>query len=440
MNPPDVLDVYCVHESFVIEATLPYEENRSCIWPDVMKDPLPDPPISIWRIEAPSTYSKKTGEPLAFGSNYFITSPSFERPQFPVYALRNPLYTPDSPVEDKSTNVLEDIIEKENSSSLSELLDSYPIEEVEYIPISIDVEEASAIYAKWINDKWFAPTTLKTQVPEARLLYIPHFTFSTVAISEYSLDVLPIGDLGAIWLNEDFTRRTEYSDMIFIAIENNEIIELIEPLIENLTLKDLKVSNIDNAPPHLDICNPSLRWNDCEKMIQEREKQIWFEESQQTFTEVYKTRNFKINSKFVDIAFRVTLLPFYMMEYTYEDKKYRFIVNAQNGLCNGTRPVNILGGLTNWWSKTLNPGIYIGSQLISEDPKYSKTYKPKLFYLIFPPSDTKYFTYQIGWIKLKNESNNLIQFRAKQKGTTKTGIIYNFLPGDTKFFPYRGQW
>ena len=52
-----------------------------------------------------------------------------------------------------------------------------------------------------------------------------------------------------------------------------------------------------------------------------------------------RMRNFSMSLEFADESWRYILLPLYLATYNYENKAYQVMVNGQNGIIAGQRPV-----------------------------------------------------------------------------------------------------
>ena len=91
-NPPNVDQCVCVHKDLAVRASLVQEEDGQCAWPDLRRQEcLPYPKLSIWRISTCSAVDEN-GEPQYLGDHSFVATSSFSKPDFPVYALKNPFY------------------------------------------------------------------------------------------------------------------------------------------------------------------------------------------------------------------------------------------------------------------------------------------------------------------------------------------------------------
>uniref|UniRef100_A0A6U1SJJ4 Uncharacterized protein n=1 Tax=Vannella robusta TaxID=1487602 RepID=A0A6U1SJJ4_9EUKA len=440
IHPPETTEVVCVHKSLVLPASLPFEANRSCIWPDLLKDPLPDPPISIWRIEAPQQASAN-GEPLAFAGNYFIANASFERPKMPVYALANPYFEPLStqsdstptkqekseeiPMEASQAQSFDDsAVEMEPKvEEIPEAFDMQRITEVEYLPTLITPEEALRSFEEWLTNLWFAPVEVRNKPVHpgsVEFRHLPYYVFDTIVTSEMTPQTTTEEE-------KQTTTTSRHSDMLYSAIDEQEIEEILQGTAA-WDLSRIELFPRESFPPLPleSYKDPSKVWEQCRTNLQTAEAKA-------------RGDSGRVRTTFKGTHFRLLLVPVYVAEFEHDNNVYRFVVNGQHGSCHGNRPFNLLSGLSRLWGSSDRPGVYSGHELQKKENNET-LYDNDLHYLIFPPSKSSLFSYHIGWFKLHNKSQDTIQIRGKEKKGRAVGIIYPLPPGDSQCFPYKGSW
>lgn len=447
MEVPNRLNFLCIHKNFVTQAELTFESNRSCIWPNLLQDPLPEPKLSIWRIKPPEKPSEN-GEPYAFKNNYFIASASFERPKFPVYSLKNPSFIEKKKQEIQIPEELEFWEEKkpkntENQIQISAFNMSI-LNDVDYIPVSISNEKAIELFSNWISSLWFAPVSLKNQVIHSNCLkiqYFPYFVFNVKSKTTYNIN--PIFKQNQQENEFKITEKsllTDHCDLMFYAFNPKESEELISS-INDWKLSEIQVSNIEKFQN--DLNQIQLRKIEdisefCIDYIKKNERNSIESENANL---IHSTVS-NIQTDIECIDFRLLFLPFYVANFNYENNSYSFFINAQNGTYNGSRPFNLFSGISKLWNSSEKPGLYSGFDLSKRDTKNQNLYHENLFYLIFNPSKRNLLGQSCcGWIKLHNSSSSPVKIRGiERSGKKRKGIIYPLLPGDSSCFPYKGNW
>jgi len=435
-----------------MEGEATFESNRSCIWPDFNANDLPSPQLSLWRIVPQPQKLSAEGEPIAIPSNYFVAQPSFERPQFPVYALRNPRFE-DSPSNtspslrhsreslpvEHSPRVQEEQKKKEEVPriQISEL------EEARILPIRVRRTKAAHLYANWVDSLWFAPAALRQQhfhEDIVDLVYLPYFLYDSIVRSHYTMEEMAPTDESdedtePVWNPISQTRTTRVCDAMAPAFSEESYRELMSDDVIGENSSAGQVVPIESIPQDVPLIDPYQCWESCQQQLEEAEANTW-QEALRSIT--VQTRNFQIQTSFHDVHFRLLMIPVYTATFEHRGSTYRFVINATNGLTNGTRPFSLWNGIGSLWGKVERPGIYSGAELASG--KDSILFEKDKSYLLFPPSKKSFFSSEVGWIQVKNKSSERIQFRAKERSGKREGIIFSLPPGETRFFPYRGHW
>ena len=422
----------CVHRSLVIEGSAAYEPNRSCIWPDFFAESLPSPELSLWRIEAPNLVSED-GEPISFGHNYFVAQPSFERPTFPVYALRNPNFGTLSSSKLPFTA----------HAHQHDPFDLGLLQEAVVLPSKVSKEEALKLYRTWVEGLWFAPANIRQQQFHEGLfeqVYLPYYAFDATMTSNYTAEErVPEASQtleGAEWRNVETTHTTEHCDLLQPAFEEYELKELITEEFVGWALSEGVPTPMKELPAHLlPLAAPSERWPVCQHILFNREATAKKEAMSMSHLE---TRHIDVFSELTSVRFRMILVPILTTSFYHGGHKYHFVINAVTGATNGSRPYALWNGLGSLWQREEVPGVYSGSQLAGG--KSSELFKDGLFYLVFPPSKRNLLTTEVGWIELQNNSSNPIKFQGKERNGKRVGIIYKLEAQQTLFFPYKGHW
>ncbi|MCC6180513.1 MAG: hypothetical protein IT237_01635 [Bacteroidia bacterium] len=227
------------------------------------------------------------------------------------------------------------------------------------LPFKINNKEATQIFESWVSGLWFAPSKLKQYAQQSseklKGMYMPYWTYDTNTISNYA------GMRGDhYYITETYTdsqgktqtrqvRRTrwssasgtvynEFDDVLIIASRS-----LPESLVNDLEpwdLKDLAAYNDKflsgfitesyqtDLKTGFDKAKLKMR-----PVIESRVRQDIGGDEQQINS---------LNSEYNDITFKHILLPLWISSYKYNDKVYRFLINARTGEAQGERPYSAI--------------------------------------------------------------------------------------------------
>ncbi len=227
------------------------------------------------------------------------------------------------------------------------------------LPFKINNKEATQKFVAWVSGLWFAPSKLKqyAQHSSEKLngMYMPYWTYDTNTTSNYA------GMRGDYYyITETYTdsqgktqtrqvRRTrwssasgtvynEFDDVLIIASRS-----LPESLVNDLEpwdLKDLAAYNDKflsgfitesyqtDLKTGFDKAKSKMR-----PVIESTVRQDIGGDEQQINS---------LNSEYNDITFKHILLPLWISSYKYNDKVYRFLINARTGEVQGERPYSAI--------------------------------------------------------------------------------------------------
>ena len=237
------------------------------------------------------------------------------------------------------------------------------------IPFKLEPHRCLTITQDWLGSSWMTPAKLRqaTKVGNFQGVFLPYWTFTA--------------DTRAAWKAQVGHSKTEryYSDgkwktrqvTVWRWESGNvhlKIDDLIIPGTSRLSQKLLKETNNYNLvdlvtyePKFLaglqasnyDI-NLENAWDFGRKEMRDQTRQACLSQ-----TSTMKVRNFSMSMDFADESWRYILLPVYLNTYSYENKSFQMMINAQTGAISGQRPVD--------WQKIwiaialiLSPGIISG--------------------------------------------------------------------------------
>ena len=220
------------------------------------------------------------------------------------------------------------------------------------IPFKIDPTISKENYRLWIKKKFFAPTKIKKEIPNPHIhsIYIPSWTFDTNVLASYE------GRLGKHYTtyvgsgkNRRAVTRTRWfrikgvhqkivDDILVCSgkqIQQQEMIK-IEPFETNDSYLFDNRYIVGHPTEHYSI---SLKegWKIGQSRILEQMKR-----------EILSKYNYdvvdylKIYPNYNNVKYKYVLLPIWIGHYFYYKKKFRFIVNGENGKVWGKAPVSIV--------------------------------------------------------------------------------------------------
>ncbi len=240
-----------------------------------------------------------------------------------------------------------------NASTSSIIAPSY------LLPFKIDRKGATGMFVKWVADLWFAPSKLKQYAEHSAEklngMYMPYWTYDTNTVTEYT------GMQGIhYYVTESYrdsegntqTRQVQRTNWYPASgIVNNEFDDILvvsskslpEKLANELEPWDLEAlvayndkylsgfvtesyqvdlkSGFDKAKIRMDgVIDSSVRAHIGGDVQQVTSK----------------------SSEYNDIKFKHILLPVWLSAYKYNDKVYRFMINARTGEVQGERPYSTI--------------------------------------------------------------------------------------------------
>lgn len=240
------------------------------------------------------------------------------------------------------------------------------------LPFYIKRSEALLGFKLWLKALWFAPNDLKRKRNTDSTLqgiYIPHWTYDTHTFTRYT------GRRGThYWVtrrvNGKTTRVRKTRWRSASGQVNNRFNDVLVRASRSLPEKcadKLEPWKLNELVPYKDDYLSGFKAETYQITLEsgfDTAKKIMAPTIDQTICSDIGGDEQRISSKsthYTNITFKHILLPIWISAYTYKEKVYRFLVNAQTGEVQGERPYSywkiafaILGGLA------LIGGIYAG--------------------------------------------------------------------------------
>lgn len=218
------------------------------------------------------------------------------------------------------------------------------------IPFKIGNDGAVAAYKKWIKKKFFAPSKIKKDIPNPILtgVYIPTWTYDANSLSTYRGR---LGEHYTVTVGSGDNRRTETRTRYFYISgvhnsEHDDILICSGKKLEQKVLDRLAPYNTNDSyvyderylagfvAEHYEL---SLKdgWDIAKAKAKEKI------ESEILSKYHYDVVSFlHVNSKYDSITYKYVILPVWICNYAYNNKKYQFMVNGESGKLVGKAPVS----------------------------------------------------------------------------------------------------
>ncbi|MEM7232093.1 MAG: hypothetical protein AAF517_07965 [Planctomycetota bacterium] len=239
------------------------------------------------------------------------------------------------------------------------------------LPFKVTRKEAGSRWTKWLSSLWFAPNALKKKASAESSLkgvYVPYWTYDSDATSAYS------GERGDnYWVTETYTttennqtvtktRQVQKIRWSYVSgrVWNtfDDVLVLASRSLPRKITEKLEPWDTKNLVPYADEYLSGFRAESYQIELGngfELAKEIMDREIHDTVERDIggdHQRVHSVKSRFSNITFKHILLPIWISAYRYEEKVYRFVVNARTGEVQGERPwswvkitLAVLGGL-----------------------------------------------------------------------------------------------
>lgn len=227
------------------------------------------------------------------------------------------------------------------------------------LPFKIERNAAKNEFVKWVGGLWFAPNKLKQYAEQSteklKGVYMPYWTYDSNTVSDYNgmrgehyyiTETYRDGNGNTqtrqvqrtAWYPASGTVRNEFDDILVCASHSlpNKLVNELEPW-------DL---------PELVSYDDKFLAGFVTESYQTELKQ-GFEEAKKRMATVIDSsvRNDiggdvqqvnSLNTEYNDITFKHILLPLWISAYKFNDKVYRFTINARTGEVQGERPYSAI--------------------------------------------------------------------------------------------------
>lgn len=225
------------------------------------------------------------------------------------------------------------------------------------LPFKITKKQAGISFKNWLNSLWFAPGALKKYAEaEGRLngMYVPYWTYDCDATTFYR------GERGDdYWETETYTttedgervtktrevRKTRWHSVSGTVWNSfDDVLVLASHSLPRKYTEALEPWDLQNLVPYSDEYLSGFRAESYQVDLEQgfgQAKEMVAGEIRDTIEDDIGGDHQRIHamrSRYDNITFKHILLPVWISAYRYQNKAYRFLVNARTGEVQGERP------------------------------------------------------------------------------------------------------
>ena len=238
------------------------------------------------------------------------------------------------------------------SSHVLESKQSAGIRPEAIIPFKIDIHRTKDLFDKWVGRRWLAPGNLKKlyQSDKLKSVYVPYWTYDADTYNVYTAqggkvyyenvkrDGKTVRERKVRWYNVKGRFERIFDDVHVNASKNfdESLMRKIEPY-KTVELEPYKPQYISGYMAE----RYSIGVVQCFEGAKRKMKDILTGEARELVLKKYdEVRDMKINTSYSDVKYKHVLLPVWTAQYDYNGKKYRYMINGQNGKVSGQSPLS----------------------------------------------------------------------------------------------------
>ena len=221
------------------------------------------------------------------------------------------------------------------------------------LPFKVDRETARKEFKKWKKSLWFAPNKFIQESKANRLngVYMPFWTYDFFAKTNYSGERgdnytvtrtnskgVSSTEIKTRWSYAAGIVRNSFDDILIYASNtfDNKLINELEPWdLQKLEKFDHdKLRGFDGETYSINL---ECGFNEATEMAENK-----IRETVRKDIGGNKQRIHSLNSSYDDITFKYIMLPIWFSGFNFNNKEYRFYINARTGEVQGERPWSII--------------------------------------------------------------------------------------------------
>lgn len=215
------------------------------------------------------------------------------------------------------------------------------------IPFKIDKEEAKKIFKKFVGDKPFIPKIFKenTHIEEIKALYVPYWLFNATSKAKARFRVIrgrEYPDRDKIYREENHYLVKGSGELRFENIAFDASKKMEDRLMQNIEPFDFKDA-IEFNSGYLSgflADRYDVPITEFENLVNKKIKTITEQTLKSKLTTYDSIYTEYMNVNLEDTSSKYVLYPVWILNTKYKDKRYVFLMNAQNGKFAGDLPVD----------------------------------------------------------------------------------------------------
>lgn len=216
------------------------------------------------------------------------------------------------------------------------------------LPFKVTLDNSRKMFLDWVKSRWFAPSKLKEVAATGKItgVYIPYWTFDADTTNEYSGER---GDYKWVHTSDGKKRKlkwrhaggvvhVQFDDVLILASDSlpRKYCEKLEPwdLANLVVYTDEYLIGFRAESYQLDlVASFGQAQTVMDKGIRREVRRDIGGDVQQIHT---------LNTDYSNVTFKHILLPVWLSSYRYDNKVFRFLVNARTTEVQGERPWSVV--------------------------------------------------------------------------------------------------
>ncbi len=217
------------------------------------------------------------------------------------------------------------------------------------IPFKITEDQCRERTADWLSDTWIVPDELKNFAHHSDYnpIYIPFWTFDADSNADWKAEVAHTKTVTTGFGKNRRTRTvTEWKwESGHVHLNIDDMLVNGSRQVSTVLLEQMRGYNLGELTPYDPAFLAGIQaqaydteldeaWAIARRQMRDRTKKRCRSGASSS-----RMRNFSMSLDFSGESWRYILLPLYLATYSYENKPYQVMVNGQNGVIAGQRPV-----------------------------------------------------------------------------------------------------
>jgi len=213
-----------------------------------------------------------------------------------------------------------------------------------------------ALFEEWVRSLWLPPSDLFNKIARgsAQLVYIPFWMYDVTVTTTFTAKIVrndPDPHHGARPANEqeqdiDGTYDHNYPQLMICApsFTSPGYDRSILPLVDQMTVENHAIQRGPPPIPPAIVWTPLLHydvWSEIGEKVVERKERERCEGDIMNRTFVSSVKELILDINFLSVRHRLVHVPFYVLEFTYENLSYKWVCCATSGEMHGNRPYGL---------------------------------------------------------------------------------------------------